>query len=170
MFFLPATAVYLAMLFYTIPIVEGYANGLRIFDLSPGGYSYDHTIELLGSLGESGRHAYLYRQLPLDFVYPGLFAISCSLLLSWLLLKNRPADSPFFYFCLIPVIAGCFDYIENIFIVRLIVDFPDVSGWLVKFSSCATVIKSLATTLFFVVLIFSVTMLFLNRLKQRSRR
>ena len=81
LFFIPAMIVYVAMLAYTIPSVEKYAGGMKLFDLSPGGYSFDYASELLVKLGESGRELYLYNQLPLDFLYPGLFAISSSLLL-----------------------------------------------------------------------------------------
>lgn len=83
-FFIPAMIVYFVMLFYTIPQVAKYAPGMNLFDLSPTGYSFEYANELLHTLGSDGRDLYLYKQLPLDFIYPGLFAISCSLLLSWL--------------------------------------------------------------------------------------
>ena len=76
LFFIPAMLVYILMLSYAIPNVEKYANGMKLFDLSPGGYSYEYARELLSNLGDSGRDLYLYNQLPLDFLYPGLFAIS----------------------------------------------------------------------------------------------
>lgn len=144
--------VYTLMLFYTIPVVEAYSNGKKLFDLSPGGYSYEYAKELLAVLGEDGRKLYLYNQLPLDFLYPGLFAISCSLLLSWLFLKIKETNSRLFYLCLIPVAAGLFDYAENILIVSMIVGFPDISQGLVEISSWATIAKSVLTTLFFIVL------------------
>ena len=86
---IPAIIVYFIMLLYTIPQVSAYAPGINLFDLSPTGYSFEYAIKLLDTLGSDGRELYLYRQLPLDFIYPGLFAGSCSLLLSWLLLKLR---------------------------------------------------------------------------------
>jgi hypothetical protein len=46
-------AVYLFMLFYSIPRVESFAPGIALFDLSPTGYSYQHAISLLGTLGET---------------------------------------------------------------------------------------------------------------------
>ena len=144
--------VYVLMLSYTIPSVEKYANGMKLFDLSPGGYSFEYAVGLLENLGDSGRELYLYNQLPLDFLYPGLFAISCSLLLSWLFLKTRNSSSKWFYFCLVPVAAGTFDYFENIMIVSLIIGYPDVSFGQVAISSFATIAKSALTTLFFLVL------------------
>ncbi len=152
LFFIPAMIVYVSMLSYTIPVVEEYSNGKKLFDLSPGGYSYEYAIELLSILGENGRELYLYNQLPLDFLYPGLFAISCGLLLSWSLKKIREPGSRMFYLCLIPAAAGMFDYAENILIVSMIVSFPDISRVLVEISSWATIAKSVLTMLFFMVL------------------
>ena len=79
-FFIPAMALYSLMLLYTIPQVEQHAPGMKLFDLSPSGYSLDYALELLGALGGKGRDTYLYLQLPVDFIYPGLFAVSCCLL------------------------------------------------------------------------------------------
>ena len=152
LFFIPAMIVYALMLSYTIPKVEEYSDGKKLFDLLPGGYSYEYAKELLTVLGVKGRDLYLYNQLPLDFLYPGLFAISCSLLLSWLFLKVTEPSSRWFYFCLIPVAAGAFDYAENILIVSMISGYPDISQGQVEIASLVTISKSVLTTLFFIVL------------------
>ena len=78
---IPAIIVYFIMVLYTIPQVSEYAPGINLFDLSLTGYSFEYAVKLLDTLGRDGRELYLYRQLPLDFIYPGLFAVSSSLLL-----------------------------------------------------------------------------------------
>ena len=158
--------VYILMLSYAIPNVEKYTNGMKLFDLSPGGYSYEYAKELLTNLGDSGRDLYLYNQLPLDFLYPGLFAISCALLLSWLFMKIKSPSSRFFYLCLIPVAAGAFDYIENILIVSLITGYPEISPGQVGVSSVMTIAKSVLTTLFFIVLTIAGIAYFFKKLKR----
>ena len=45
-FLIPSLTVYLFMLFHTIPGVESYAPEMKLFDLSPSGYSYDYAVEL----------------------------------------------------------------------------------------------------------------------------
>lgn len=152
LFFIPAMIVYALMLSYTIPSIEEYSNSKKLFDLSPGGYSYEYAKELLTALGDKGRGLYLFNQLPLDFLYPGLFAISCSLLLSWLFLKIKEPNSRLFYFCLIPVAAGAFDYAENLLIVSMIIGYPDISQGQVEIASLLTIVKSVLTTLFLIVL------------------
>lgn len=70
--FIATMVVYLAMLFYSLPAVERFAHGKRLFDLSPAGYSYSDAISLLETLGTEGRNVYVTLQLPIDFIYPGL--------------------------------------------------------------------------------------------------
>ena len=147
-------AVYFVMLFYTIPGVQSYAPEMKIFDLSPAGYSHDYSIKLLSSLGDEGRKKYLYTQLPLDFIYPALFSISSFLLLAWLFLKRYDKGSRIFYFCFVPVIAGIFDYLENVQIVLMILNFPEISSAQVALSSTSTIVKSGLTTIFFLLLVF----------------
>ena len=152
-FIVPAMIVYFIMLLYTIPQVASYAPGINLFDLSPTGYSFEYAIVLLDTLGSDGRELYLHKQLPLDFIYPGLFAVSCSLLLSWLFLKSQNTQSKIFIFCYMPVAAGLFDYLENIFIVRILTSYPNVSDISILLASSMTIAKSVLTTAFFVLLI-----------------
>jgi hypothetical protein len=167
-FIIPAMVVYFIMLLYTIPQVTRYASGINLFDLSPTGYSFGYAIELLDTLGSTGRELYLYKQLPLDFIYPGLFAVSCSLLLSWLFQKSQKANSKLFYFCYVPVVAGLFDYFENIFIVRILASYPNVSEVSVSLASSMTIVKSALTTVFFVLLIIGVILNIKKKWKRSS--
>lgn len=157
-FFIPAMVVYAIMLLYSIPQVGHYAPEMKLFDLSPTGYSFEYAKELLHVLGVKGRDLYLYQQLPLDFIYPGLFAVSCCLLLSWLFAKSLNSDSKMFYLCFIPVAAGFFDYLENIGIVRILMSYPDIAESLVSITSFLTILKSTCTTAFFVFLLLGVVL------------
>lgn len=145
-------SVYLLMLFYTIPMVESFAPNTALFDLSLSGYSYQHAISLLKELGNEGRQMYLSRQLPLDFIYPGLFAMSYTLLLIWLFSKSFETTSKIYYLAFIPALGGLFDYLENIYIIRMINTFPDLSTGLVQVASTFTLLKSIFTTVFFLLL------------------
>jgi len=144
--------IYLLMLLYSIPLVERYAPNTALFDLSPSGYSYQHAVSLLEELGNEGRQIYLSRQLPLDFIYPGLFAISYTLLLIWLYSKSVKDTSKIFYLAFIPALGGLFDYLENIYIIRMINAFPDLPARLVQVASTFTLLKSIFTTVFFFLL------------------
>ncbi len=168
-FFIPSLAVYLLMLFYTIPGVESYVPGMKIFDLSPGGYSCDYAVRLLSALGDDGRKEYLSRQLPLDFIYPALFSLSSFFMLAWLLAKKSDASSGIFYLCLVPVAAGVFDYLENIQIILMLVDYPDITASQVFLSSVCTILKSGLTTLFFFILLLAVIRLWMGSRPVKKR-
>lgn len=161
-FIIPALVVYAIMLLYTIPQVQQYAPGIKLFDLSPTGYSYAYAIELLDALGVEGRNLYLFRQLPMDFIYPGLFAVSCCLLLSWLFTKSLNSNSKMFYLCFVPVAAGLFDYLENTGIVLILLSYPDVTELLVAITSYLTILKSAFTAAFFALLLLGF-LLFIKR-------
>jgi len=154
-------AVYLAMLLYSIPAVVSFAPDMMLFDLSPAGYTFEYAAALLEALGSEGRATYLTTQLPLDFFYPGLFAVTYSLLLTWLFLKGADHSSKVYYFSLVPIAAGLFDYIENVLIVSMINSFPDISPTIAELASIFTILKSIFSA-FFIVLFFWGLFLFLK--------
>jgi len=164
--FILTMAVYLTMLFYTIPAVTAFAPEFPIFDLSPSGYSFSYASELLEELGKEGRNLYLYSQLPLDFIYPGLFAVTYSLLLVWLYRKYFNINSKVYYLGFVPILAGVLDYLENIFIIKMINSFPDLQMNTVKIASTLTLLKSIFTMLLFVLLLIGVVLF----LKQKFTR
>lgn len=157
--FVLTMAVYLLMLLVTIPRVQSYAPETALFDLSPTGYTHSQALHLLQSLGHAGRDTYLFPQLALDFVYPGLFAICFSLMLIWVYSKRVQSDSKFLYLAILPVLGGLFDYVENILIIRMITHFPEVTKELVSAASSFTLLKSAFSTASFLLLIFGFALL-----------
>lgn len=93
--FIFSSIIYFVMQIFTIPKLTEFSNGLQIFDMKPNGYSFSYAKELLGNLGKKGRSFYLYRQLPLDLIYPGLFSFSNTLILSFFLKKIQKFDKWF---------------------------------------------------------------------------
>lgn len=167
--FILTNLVYGTILGYSIPLVLSFAPESTLFDMSPTGYSYAQAIELLQSLGLEGRNAYLTVQMPLDFVYPAMFAVSYALLITWILKQYLPRESRLFLLAFIPVLAGSFDYLENVSIIAMLSGFPDVSEILVTSASSFTIAKSGLTTVFFVFLLVALVSL-ATRLLKRGRR
>lgn len=85
--FVATNIVHTIMLVITIPKTMGFTNGMEILDMKPFGYDPGYIISLFEALGENGRHVYLHYQLPVDMVYPFLFAISYCLLSAYFLKK-----------------------------------------------------------------------------------
>jgi len=167
--FVLTNVVYAAILGYSIPLVLSFSPESILFDMSPAGYSYAEAIELLKSLGLDGRNAYLTIQIPIDLVYPAMFAVSYALMITWILKQGLPKHSRAYLLAFVPVLAGLFDYLENASIVVMLSGFPDVSESLVTSASSFTIAKSGLTTLFFVVLLVSLVYLAIWRLKKGRR-
>ncbi len=164
--FILTNVFYGAILGYSIPLVLSFAPESVLFDMSPTGYSYDEAIILLQSLGLEGRNAYLAVQIPIDLVYPGLFAISYALLITWVLKQFLPRQSRWFFFAFVPVLAGIFDYLENAAVVAMLNGFPDISEVLVTSASSFTIAKSGLTTLYFVGLLVALVYWAIWRLRK----
>lgn len=144
--------IYAFMLTVTIPHVMNFSGGMKLLDMMPGGYNAEYVNSLLSALGEKGRHAYLFRQIPVDMVYPFLFGISNCLVLAYFLNKLGRLESSYFYLCFLPILAGIFDYCENIGIITLLNSFPHNSDLLSETTNVFSVLKSTFTTLYFIIL------------------
>ncbi len=167
--FVITMGVYATIMLVTIPAVQAQAPELPLFDMSPGGYSFAYAATLLAAIGESGRQLYLSRQLPLDFVYPGLVAVTYTLLLIWLFKQSFAAKSPIFYLAFVAAFAGFFDYLENIGIILMLRSYPDLSATTVALASISTILKSACTTGFFLLLFVGLIAYIRKSLAARSR-
>ncbi len=153
LFIIATNIIYALMLTFTIPMVINLSNGMKILDMMPSGYSVEYVNALLQALGTEGRNAYLFKQLPLDMVYPGLFAITYCLLMGYLLDKLGKLEGPLFYFCWIPLFSGLFDYVENVGIITILSSYPNVSVFVIKATSVFSVLKSSFTTGYFIIVL-----------------
>ena len=160
---------YLTILFYSIPQVVMSAPQIKLLDVSPSGYTTEYAISLLNAIGPTGRDLYLSLQLPLDFIYPGLFILSYSLMLAWLLKKNYHLESKVYFALYIPILAGLFDYTENIFIILMLLTWPNLNSNLVTVASSATIAKSILSSIFFTLLIFGIIQVVWNSLFKKPK-
>jgi hypothetical protein len=151
--FIVTNIIYVFMLTVTIPKVMSFANGMKLLDMMPSGYTPEYVNSLLDRLGEMGRHAYLYNQLPVDMIYPGMVAISYCLVIAYFLNGIGKLESNLFYLCILPIFSGLFDYCENLGIINILKSYPENSVFLSQATSTFSVLKSISSTAFFVVLI-----------------
>lgn len=151
--FVLTNMVYAVMIFITIPKVMAFSGGLKLLDMMPTGYDLDDVNALFNALGEKGRGTYLYNQIPVDMVYPFLFGICYCLIWAYFLDKLGKLNSVFFYAGLLPLVAGTADYLENIGIVLMLNNFPNVSEGMASLTNIFSMTKSVTTTLFFTLLL-----------------
>ncbi len=167
--FLLTNIVYAYMLLVTIPATMEFSNGLQLLDMMPTGYDLEVVKTLFNTLGDTGRQTYLIKQIPVDMMYPFLFAISYAAILAYFLTKLPKLNPKFFYLCLLPIIAGIADYIENIGIISMLNAYPTVTETSVNITSMFSIIKSSATTIYFLFLIVVLMILGFRKLKSRSK-
>lgn len=153
LFFIISSSLYFLMLFVTIPHIHKITNGIKILDMMPIGYDYSYVIQLMEALGQTGRHYYLFRQLPVDLVYPFFFATSNCLIIGWLLKKLQKIDTNWISVCFLPLIAGCFDYAENFSVIWILNSYPEITTKMVQVSNLFSVLKSSTTTIALTVLL-----------------
>ncbi|WP_242132894.1 hypothetical protein [Aestuariivivens marinum] len=151
--FVITNVVYGFMLFVTIPKTMAYANGMKLLDMMPMGYDYDHVVDLFNTLSVEGRHIYLTNQIPVDMVYPFLFGLTYCLVIGYFLKKLNILKEPFVFLCVLPIIAGIADYLENFGIITLLNTYPDLTLLEVNLTMMASMLKSISTSVYFVGLI-----------------
>ncbi|MCK0160016.1 hypothetical protein [Allomuricauda sp. F6463D] len=151
--FILTNVVYTFMLTVTIPKTMEFANGMKLLDMMPTGYDLNYVSELFTSLGENGRVTYLTNQIPVDMIYPLLFGLSYCLLLGYFLKKLNKLNSPYIYLCLIPIIAGIADYLENFGIITMLKNYPELKETTAYATNIFSVIKSISTSMFFIAFI-----------------
>jgi hypothetical protein len=166
--FILTNLVYAFMLIVTIPRVMSYSRGMKLPDMMPTGYNAEYINSLLSVLGEKGRSAYLFNQLPVDMIYPFLFGITYSLLLAYILNKLGKLGGYLFYLCLLPLIAGLFDYFENFGLIAMLTGYPDFSKILASVTNIFSIMKSFLTTIYFFTLIVSLIALGINFSQKRN--
>ena len=162
--FLLAHAVLLCMMLFTFPRINA-KLGTQAFDLQTLGYSHSEAITMLQNLDQPTIDFYLFPQLYLlDILYPILLALFLSTLIIRLsnLIKISP-DHIFSNLYILPFIAMCFDYLENIMISLMITNPTDVSTGVIKASSIFTLTKGTFTTLSWVIIVILFVVWLVNR-------
>jgi hypothetical protein len=101
-------------------------------------------------------------------IYPLLFGLTYCLLLAYFLKKLSKLNTPFTYLCLLPIIAGIADYLENFGIIAMLKNYPDLTEIAVKTTNCFSVLKSISTSVLFIVLITTLLMLGIKTMKERK--
>ena len=166
--FILTNAVYVFMLTVTIPKTMEFSNGMKLLDMMPMGYDLNYVSELFNSLGEIGRETYLTNQIPVDMIYPLLFGLTYCLLLAYFLKKLNNLRAPYIYLSLLPIIAGIADYLENFGIITMLKSYPYLTAVSVNITSSFSLIKSISTTAFFIVLIIVLVILGLKAINGKG--
>jgi hypothetical protein len=99
-------------------------------------------------------------------IYPFLFGLTCTLLLIFVSKKIFPEGHRLKIINYIPLVAALFDYLENLGMALMLSRFPDFSPALASITCGFSVTKSMATMLFWLVLILYLFLLIIKRFKK----
>ena len=86
-----------------------------------------------------------------------------------ILKKLNKLKSPYTYLCLLPIIAGIADYLENLGIITMLKNYPELNETAVYTTNVFTLIKSLSTSVFFIALILILIGLGIKAINRKSR-
>lgn len=126
------------------------------------GYDYEFVTGTLQSYGTEGRDLYVLLSLTLDALLP----LSYVALGVGLMHRLRPENKLLFAF---PVATGCLDLLENVQIMAMMVQFPEISDVQVGFSSLTNQLKFALFWLTVVLIPIFVATKILGKSKQESR-
>ena len=120
------TAVMLFGLFPYLPI-----NGIML-DLLPE-YSYEQVISALGGYGSDGRMNYIIASLTLDTLFPFVYVT----FFAGLMYRCRVTEG-LWWLALLPAVVGVIDLMENVQIVAMLAQYPEVGRTQVEIASMFT--------------------------------
>ncbi len=112
-------------------------SGESLFDVR-WFYTPAQALEALSKFGEAGRQIY-FSFLALDFLFPLIYALALSLLLSKLL--RLAGQERYLPLNLLPLLAAAFDYLENIHVLAMLLLFPSVHPALAMIAATGTLMK-----------------------------
>ncbi len=137
---------YLVLTFWSLPIIETEAGGLRPFDLRSQGYDLHDAQAFLTVLSDLGRAQYKGLHRWLEIPFPMLAACALAFLV-WRYTSDAPEWVRPVMWLIIGVTAS-FDYLENLHVARMLAAGPDgITAALVDAASTATVNRSMLGTL-----------------------
>lgn len=160
-------ADYLVMVLWSIPRISGEASGLAVFDMRPGGYSFDEAKAFLAALSPEGAAFYANVQHRLDAAYPALLALT----LGWSILRLAPAGWGVWRGLLAATaIPGMvFDYRENLDVAAMLRLGPGgVTPEMVETASLHSQIKAASTSISMAVLLILLAMWGYRRFRRRE--
>jgi hypothetical protein len=140
-------------------------NGIGILDLEQG-YSVEKAYKILDMQGDKGRAYYLTRILPMDFIFPLTYMLFYCAAILFLLKQVNPQNRMIHYLALAPVLQALCDYLENIAIIKMLIEYPDRIILTAKAANVFTISKlilGLVSIGIFSVLIIALCLIWLSR-------
>ena len=115
-------------------------------------YTPEQAYAHIAAMGEAGRAFDLTHIIPLDMILPLVYSLAYALVITWLLHRWLPAESPWHRLNVVPVIGGICDYLENLGIITMLLAWPQQLPDIARFTMAATVFKFAFSALAFAII------------------
>ena len=116
-------------------------------------YTSNDLYQIAEEYGEGGRMAYVKARFSFDLIWPLVYMVFLSTVLSWLFKKVFKANSFWQLFNLVPIFGLIFDYLENISTSLVMIRYPNPTNSIAIFAPIFTVLKWLCVGGSFVLLL-----------------
>ncbi len=165
------TFILFMMTCMVIPCINALSKGLPIIDIRFTGYTYPEVLVYLRAIGKPGIDIYLHQLMPLDLIFPLSYSLFLALFLH--------ALHEFSYFRTtisqamwqIPFYVAVFDYVENLGIWGMLVQFPHLNPDLSTITSLITLSKWFFMSLTLLAIIYNMYLFIIGLvLKRRYRK
>jgi len=103
------------------------------------GYTYDEALSALDGYGAQGRRVYAWSSATLDTVLPVVYVS----FLAGLVYRFRPREC-LWWLAYLPVATGVLDLCENVQVVLMLIQYPDIDAGQVASASLFTLSKRYA--------------------------
>ena len=104
-------------------------------------YTPEKVYSMIAAYGETGRESYRIFELTGDIIYPIVYTLLFSLLITWLFERGFPTESKMQLLNVVPFGAWTFDLLENLGIVGMISVYPSTPSTLAWVTAIFTMIK-----------------------------
>jgi hypothetical protein len=168
---LPFLALVLLFAVGILPMIQG-----KLVALSGGSgrldllfsYTPEKAYSMIESFGDEGRSIYRLFIMTGDIIYPVVYTIFFSLLLTWLLERSFASDSKLQTLNIVPFGVLLFDWLENINIITMLTLYPTKSNMVAELASLCTSIKWSFGTVRYLIIFVVLIMALKNGFKKQA--
>ncbi|HBF35983.1 MAG TPA: hypothetical protein DDW50_01530 [Firmicutes bacterium] len=107
----------------SVPRINEISHGAGVLDVKLY-YTSGEAYQLLERLQPGGRLVYLKLLTLFDFIIPFLYSLCLAIIINVIFGKAFPSIIWIQKLCLTPFLAGIFDYLENVSIIRMLIKYP----------------------------------------------
>jgi hypothetical protein len=130
-------------------------------------YTADKLYEMAEAYEEQGRAAYIRARFTFDLIWPLVYMLFLSTMISWLLKRVHLSENRWRWANLAPLLGTTFDYAENISTSLVMYRYPESTDILAMFAPIFTAIKWILVAGSFVLLSIGIITLIWQSIQKR---